>query len=387
MKRILLFLLCCLALLRLPAQNDSCGLRISLLTCGPGDDLYSLWGHSALRVTDMPSHTDLVYNYGTFDFTDPDFYIKFVKGKLLYFVGTEAFSDFVEEYQADGRSIIEQQLLLNCEERRDLAQALRVNAQEENKYYFYQFLFDNCSTRVRDILLKNLRDSAHIKNILPSPVPTFRSLIHVYLDQGGQYWSKLGIDLALGSLIDREPTNQEAMFLPDYLMKGFDSASIHDTAVVGAKRQILPGISRPVDNNPLFSPVHTTVFLLVLGVALSLLNSSWSRRILNVLDVTLFVVTGAIGCFLLFMWVGTAHDLTADNYNLLWALPLNLPAAFFVLKNSSWVRKYLMGTAVFYLLLVLFWSLIPQGMNPAFLPIAMLMGMRSFARTFKRPAR
>lgn len=349
--------------------------------------MYSVWGHTALRVTDPQSRTDIVYNYGTFDFTDPDFYIKFVKGKLLYYVGTEAFSDFVEEYQEDRRSIIEQELRLSCKEKTDIVQALRVNARKENRYYFYQFLFDNCSTRVRDILMNNVRDTVHVKNILPQPVPTFRNMIHVYLDRGGQDWSKLGIDLCLGSLIDRKPTNHEAMFLPDYLMKGFDSASIHDSAIVGARRWIIPEIVRPINNDSLFSPIHTTVVLLALVAALSLLNRSWSRRILDVLDVTLFFLTGAIGCFLVFMWVGTEHDLTANNYNLLWALPLNLPVAFVILRPRNWTRKYLMASAIYYLILVLFWALIPQGMNPAFLPIAILMGLRSFARTFKQPGR
>src|SRR5688500_1732759 len=124
------------------SQIDTCNTRITLLTCGPGEELYSLFGHSALRVTDATG-LDIIFNYGTFDFDDPQFYVKFVKGKLLYFVSTERFSDFRRSYQYENRSIIEQDLHLTCEERQRLFDALRINAREENKYYAYEFLFDN----------------------------------------------------------------------------------------------------------------------------------------------------------------------------------------------------------------------------------------------------
>jgi hypothetical protein len=385
MKQIFLFLACLFSMAVSFAQTDSCNLRISLLTCGPGEDLYSVFGHTAVRVTDRIAHTDIIYNYGTFDFSDPDFYIKFVKGKLLYFVSVEQYRDFVYEYQLENRSIIEQLLDLNCTEKYNLSNALITNAREENKYYFYEFLFDNCSTRVRDILKKNIEDSIHFKNILPHPVPTFRNMLHVCLDNGGQDWSKLGIDLALGSLIDRKPTNEEAMFLPDYLMKGFDSAYVKDSALIKSKRTILS--SRPLaKDGGLLTPINTSIFLLVAIFVLTLLNKKWSRSFLNIFDVALFFILGGIGCFLVFMWIGTEHDLTANNYNLLWALPAHFILSFFVLRNRNWVRKYFLLSATYYLLLVLLWSLIPQGMNAAFLPVAILAGLRSFVRSKKNPA-
>ena len=121
------------------AQADSCNLRISLLTCTPGEELYSSFGHSALRVVDRANNFDIVFNYGTFDFDDPDFYTKFVRGKLLYFVSVTTFSDFMSQYEYEGRGVTEQILNLSCDEKQNLLAALNENAKEENKYYKYDF--------------------------------------------------------------------------------------------------------------------------------------------------------------------------------------------------------------------------------------------------------
>ena len=382
MYRIFLLISCFFSQVSSFAQTDSCNVRISLLTCGPGADLYSVFGHTAVRVMDGSAHSDIVYNYGTFDFNDPDFYIKFVKGKLLYFVSVEQYSDFKYEYRSENRSIIEQVLNLSCDQKQNLSKALEFNSREANKYYLYEFLFDNCSTRVRDILKRNSGDSIHFKNILQAPVPTFRNMLHVCLDKGGQSWSELGIDLALGSLIDRKPTNEESMFLPDYLMKGFDSASVNGSVITKSKTVVLTSILKTKETEE-FTPINTTVLLLVIISILTLLHKKWSNRFLDIFDLTLFFITGGTGCFLVFMWFGTEHDLTADNYNLLWAVPSHLFISFFLLRNKNWVRKYFLFSTVFYLLVILLWPAIPQGMNPAFLPFAILIGLRSFSRSRK----
>ena len=155
MKRlVLLFLFPLLIPVISFGQNDSCSLRISLLTCAPGEELYSTFGHTALRVQDPSQGIDQVYNYGTFEF-GPDFYTKFIRGKLLYFLSVEEFGDFMYQYEAQSRSVQEQVLRLDCFEKQKLRSALQVNALEENKYYRYDFLFDNCTTRAGDMVAKN----------------------------------------------------------------------------------------------------------------------------------------------------------------------------------------------------------------------------------------
>ena len=217
----------------LKAQQDpSCNIQISLLTCSPGEELYSTFGHSALRVIDSSTNTDIIYNYGTFDFDDPAFYSKFTRGKLMYFVSVQKFESFFEEYQYYQRGITEQILDLSCSEKEKLVSALRENAKEENKYYKYDFIVDNCTTRLRDIVFKNADAPVITSDIRPNEKITFRKLIHKYLDSSYQYWSKLGIDMLLGRPVDKKLTNNEAMFLPDYLLKGFDSSTIGKKPVV-----------------------------------------------------------------------------------------------------------------------------------------------------------
>jgi len=369
------------SLLSLPSKaQDSCAIEVSLLTCSPGEELYSTFGHSAFRVTDRVMGTDIIFNYGTFEFDDPDFYKKFVRGKLLYYVSAQDFFGFREDYRMEGRGIIEQQLTLDCSDKQALYQALRTNLREENKYYKYDFLYDNCSTRLKDILIKATGGRVTFKNILQQPLPSFRDMIHEYLDAGDQYWSKLGIDMLLGNRIDKIPTNEQAMFLPDYLLKGFDSAAVNGKSIVIKKQSILSRSVQAKDAGYLTQPlVITSVLLLVIGV-LQFSKKPWAARILRGFDSVFFFVLGALGLLMLFMWFGTDHKGCSNNFNLLWAIPFHLPVAFMLYQNKEWVRKYFVLMAGWYFLLFFAWSLLPQGMNPAFVPIVILAFMRSIVR-------
>jgi hypothetical protein len=293
-------------------------------------------------------------------------------------------NDFLYSYQLENRSIIEQVLHLSCENRQKLYKALRINALEQNKYYNYQFLFDNCSTRLRDIVVNNTEGHLVFKRILPVPPPTFRNMIHEYLNRGGQYWSKLGIDLLLGSKIDRKVKNEEAMFLPDYLMKGFDSALIDNVPLIATKRTILkarlPATIQQHDDTSPSPPLLTTFLLLLTGGLLTFIKSKKAQNFLEIFDVALFLIIGALGCLILFMWFGTDHELCRSNYNIIWALPTHLPVAFFLLRKKKWVKQYLKICAILYLLILIAWSFLPQGMNNAFLPLVLLAGIRSFDR-------
>lgn len=363
-------------------SQDSCSLRISLLTCAPGEELYSTFGHTALRVQNIASGTDQVYNYGTFEF-GPDFYTKFIQGKLLYFLSVEEFPDFMYQYEMQSRSIREQVIQLNCDERKKLLAALHTNAQEENRYYKYDFLFDNCTTRARDITRKNTGDSILFRNILPAEKPSFRNLIHSYLDAGKQPWSKLGIDILLGAKLDRKVTNEEAMFLPDYLLKGFDSAMINGRPLVSAPQTIL-ALPPAVKNNGLFTPFVIFSLLLVGGIILSFFSSRKVQNFLRVFDFIFFLFLGLAGILLLFMWFGTDHTVCANNYNLFWALPTHVIAAFFVRSSRPWVRSYFTITAWISLLLLLTWFFLPQQMNNGLLPVVILILLRSWQISKKR---
>ena len=143
------------------------------------------------------------------------------------------------EYEYYKRGVTEQAINISCEEKQRLIAALFENIKEENKYYRYDFNYDNCTTRLRDMLEKAAGKQLETKNILPKPNTTFRNLIHVYLDRGGQQWSKLGIDMLLGNPMDKKVTNREAMFLPDYLLMAFDSSNLNGHTVVSEKKILL----------------------------------------------------------------------------------------------------------------------------------------------------
>jgi hypothetical protein len=346
------------------------------LTCAPGEELYSTFGHTAIRVTDSVNGTDQVFNYGTFQF-GPDFYTKFIRGKLLYFLSIENFSDFMYQYQMESRSVQEQVINLSCSERQQLTTALFTNSLEQNRYYRYDFLFDNCTTRAKDIIAKNTAQQVVFNNILPKNVPSFRDLIHSYLDAGHQYWSKLGIDMLLGAKLDRKVTNEQAMFLPDYLLKGFDHAAKGQESLVVQKKTILQ-IPSPLSKGSVFTPAVVFSLLLVFVIVLSITNKGWALQTLRVFDFLFFFLLGIAGVIMLFMWFGTDHTVCANNYNLLWALPTHFIAAFFLGSKKQWTKKYFTVAYWITILLLAAWFFLPQEMNNVLIPIVLLLLFRTY---------
>ena len=357
--------------------QDSCHFRISLLTCTPGRELYSTFGHSALRVTDSESNIDIIFNYGTFDFDDPNFYSKFTRGKLLYFVSVNRFDNFVQEYTYEQRGIMEQVIHLSCQDKEKLFDALRENAKEENKFYKYDFIHDNCTTRLRDIVFKNTTGTLQTKNIRLGQGVTFRNLIHEYLNKSYQYWSKLGIDILLGSPVDKKITNSEAMFLPDYLLKGFDSTSVDGEPLVSEKKEILKS-TLPPDKSPLLSPFAILAILFLMIALLSFVKNT--NKFFAVFDFILFFFSGALGILILFMWLGTDHPECRNNFNLAWAFPFHIVTVFLIYRKRDWLCYYFLANSILLLLLLVFWMWLPQEMNNAQVPIICILFLRSIVR-------
>lgn len=382
MKKILLRLFFIITLTSLYAgtfAQDTSRLRISLLTCTPGDELYSTFGHSAFRLTDSSSKVngeaiDIVFNYGTFNFDDPGFYTKFVRGKLLYYVSTAYFKDFVEEYQLTNRGITEQVLNLTSEEKIAIQRFLYNNAKDENKYYKYDFLFDNCTTRLRDIIIQHKKIKPAFKRIVPAGT-TFRNEIYKYLDRGDKEWSKLGIDILLGAPTDAIMDSMQVQFLPNNLMKALDSSN-HGNNLVLAKTNLYP-YEESIADKSFFNPlILFSIFLLVI-VALDFSKNKFAARFLYGFDGLLFFLVGAAGILLVFMWLGTDHAMCKNNYNLLWAWPTHAVVAFFIHKKKSWVKKYLMLTVAGLLIVTAAWMFLPQQMNYSLLPVCLLLIYRS----------
>ena len=381
-KSFLFFFLCCLFALAWNSTHaqDSSRIRISLLTCTPGEELYSTFGHSALRVTDSNSVTDHVYNYGTFNFDEPGFYLKFIRGKLRYYVSVENFEDFKSDYIMQNRGMTEQVLNFSETEKINIRHALIENIKEENKYYFYDFFLDNCTTRLRDIIVKYHDPHPELPPVMPVRY-TFRNAIHQYLDSNRQYWSKLGIDLLLGVPTDGVMTTAQQQFLPDNLMLALDATK--NTSIVSAKQDLyLTALQQK--ETVFFTPFVCFVSIFLLFLLLSLIRNPTITRILHGLDAFLFFAIGALGIVMVLMWVATDHSMTKNNYNLLWAWPTHLIYAIFINRDSKRVRLYSLFHTIFLVLLLCVWFFLDQQMNNALLPLLLLMIWRGGSKFINR---
>ena len=362
--------------------QDSSHLRISLLTCTPGEELYSSFGHSAFRIVDSSKAfndrwRDAVYNYGTFNFDDDGFYLKFVQGKLLYYVSAEYFSDFKDLYQSTNRGITEQVLNLTAAEKITVQSFLNNNLKEENKYYKYDFLFDNCTTRLRDILKKNSDSSFTQKPVMP-PGSSVRQAIHQYLDKNNKGWSKLGLDILMGKPCDAIMTAEQMQFLPDNLMKSLDSSS---HPMVLSSQNLYP-VTNENAKKTFFTPFIVFSFLAIFIVLIGYAKNRFAQAFLQGFDGLFFFLTGLLGIILIFMWFGTDHSMTKNNFNLIWAWPTHTILAFFVNSRKGWVKKYFKFTAVALLAVLISWFFLPQQMNNALIPIVLLLIYRSVKKSF-----
>src|SRR5690606_16424401 len=225
MKKILLLVLLLVNTLAFAEVRLTDKAEIRIVTCGPYQgELYSAFGHSAIRVFDPELDIDLIYNYGVFNFNQPNFYLNFAKGHLLYRLAVSRYQPFVESYIEENRYVHEQILNLTPTQNQKVFEFLQWNAKEENMHYYYDYFYDNCATRVRDVMKNALGESVRFEDSHISTSYTIRDLCDLYLQE--QPWGDLGIDLCLGLPMDKPATPWMYMFLPDYLEQGYDHAYI-----------------------------------------------------------------------------------------------------------------------------------------------------------------
>ena len=358
--------------------------EISVITCSPGNEaLYAAFGHSAIRVRDPKLNMDLAYNYGIFDFDQPNFYLNFAKGYLNYKLGVRRFDRFIYAYQYYNRSVYEQVLDLDSAQRQQLYSFLATNALPENQYYFYDYFYNNCATKVWDAMETEFPEEVIFDDNYVETGYSFRDLVNIYTVD--QPWGDFGIDLCLGLPMDKTLSPKEFMFLPDYIFKGFEKSKIirdgEQIPLVKTSRTVFesnPNV--PAPERSIFTPnvVFWSLFILIL--AITLYSAIFKKRRLKVLDIFIFSLFGLLGLFLFALWVFTDHAAASNNLNILWANPLYLVAVGGLLfsRNTRWVKRSFRYNFYFLVLLLLFWYFIPQGYNPAFFPIVMILAIRSW---------
>lgn len=358
---------------------------ISILTCGPYQgEIYSAFGHSAFRIRDPLSHLDVVCNYGTYNFDQPNFYLNFAKGYLYFQFSIEDYQRFENRYVYENRFIHEQVLNLTQQQKEKLFEYLKWNSLPENQYYVYNYFYNNCSTKIRDVILQVLGDDISFDQSYITTGFTFRELTDIYLNH--QPWGDLGIDIGLGLPTDKKAAPLEYMFLPDYLEMGFDHATIikDESRVALVKEKRITHEARK-EEIPVGLPHPMYVFGLLLLLALALTYWDFKRKkISSWFDVILFTTAGLTGLLLLCLWVFTDHRAAAKNFNLLWAAPTHLIAVISLGKSRKWIVKYFLYTSILTLIVLLSWTLLPQKLHYALIPFVATVAIRSFAQFYWR---
>ncbi|MDR1882628.1 MAG: DUF4105 domain-containing protein [Prevotella sp.] len=375
-----LFLSLCVAVADAQTYSLSESAEISLITCGPGESIYSVYGHTAIRIKDAEKGLNYVFNYGMFDFSSPGFTYRFAKGDTYYWVHADKdFDGFVEEYKWRRSSVTEQVLNLSKEEKDKIFTALAINCLPENKTYLYNFFYDNCSTRPRILIENNISGTILYEEILPPT--TFRKIIR-HCNRNHR-WYIFGIELALGAPLDAPTGQKEQLFLPQYLMQAFNHAKIvqpdgtYKNLVVRTSELApnYPKNEHPEDYNPV------TVFWLAFALIaiVSFVEIRFHKRF-RFLDSALFLVYGLTGCVIVFLSFISIHPAVFPNYSIIWAHPLHLlPAvAIFIKPFAGFVGYYRLINGAILIALMLGWNILPQEFNSAFFPIVMILCLRSF---------
>src|SRR5688500_11842030 len=290
---------------------------ISVLTCGPYQkELYSAFGHSAFRIYDPVKGIDVACNYGMFDFSQPNFYLNFARGNNLYMLGIEDYPRFENRYIRENRFIHEQVLNLTNEQKQKLFAYLQRNALPENASYYYDYFYNNCSTKIRDVIREALGDDVKFDESYITADLTIRELTDFYIKKQ-QPWGDLGIDICLGLPMDKRATPLEYMFLPDYVELGFDRASINQNGSIVplVKEKRMNYEERDQDSERgLPHPLYLTGLIALLAVVLTVWDFK-KQKLSYGFDIVLFTVTGLIGVLLTLLWFATNHQAAAKNFN------------------------------------------------------------------------
>ncbi|MEE9364718.1 MAG: DUF4105 domain-containing protein [Cellulophaga sp.] len=359
--------------------------KISILTVGQGDELASTFGHSAIRITDKTIGVDVVYGYGTFDFTTSNFYLKFASGKLNYRISRLQFKYFIESYKQENRWVKEHVLDLSSEEKNQLFLFLENNYLPENRDYKYDFLFNNCATKIWEVLKEVYGDKLVFNESYLEEKFTFRELLHQHLTTNT--WSAFGINLALGSVIDTQATPKEHLFLPIYVFKQLNYATLNKKPLAKNATTLVKERQRETTSfflTPWFW-LSAIAFAIITITYLDLKKNKRSKW----LDFTLFFITGIAGIIVLLLWLATDHSATAVNFNFLWVFPLNCVVGFYLIGKKEvpkWIITYLIFLLALIGITVLLWCIGIQIFSLLFIPLLISFSVRYIylANCFKK---
>jgi len=316
----------------LPLSKDA---KISVLTCGLGNETYSYFGHTAIRVADPGNNIDVVYNYGAFDFRTPNFVAKFAKGDLQYFVIVHSFPEFIEEYNNEKRSVFEQELLIPQDAKQRLFDNLNTTLASEDRFYTYKFIDKNCTSMVVDIINKSLNSTVITKK--GDTDITYRSILFPYFN--GHFYDQLGTSIIFGTKVDQLGTK---IFLPFELKNSLEKTTYQNNSLVN-KTSTLLSFEKETPSS-WWNNIYTYLFILAFVV---LAHN-------KIVDKIYLLILSLIGTFFVFMGFYSFHHELAMNYNVLLFSPLLLILLLFsVIKNKRWTYR----SAVLHLLFLVVYTI------------------------------
>ncbi|WP_308772886.1 DUF4105 domain-containing protein [uncultured Bacteroides sp.] len=352
------------------SQNDS--IQLSLLTCAPGNEIYALFGHTAIRYQNFSQGVDWVFNYGMFSFNTPNFIYRFVKGETDYQLGITPFPYFEAEYALRGSSVYQQVLNLTPLEKQTLLRLLRDNYLPENRIYRYNYFYDNCTTRARDQIEKSIQGKVVYPSV--SWTKTFRGIVHEFTVNSP--WDELGIDLCLGAEADKAIDARKQMFAPFYMRYFADGAYIQDKD--GNTRPFILREEKIVDVSPEIEPPFalTPMGAGALFLFLNVLVAFWQWRKKCIFwgwDVVLYAAQGIAGCIIAFLFFVSSHPTVGSNWLLILFNPIPLFYLPFMVYRDIKRKKdlYHLINLVYLTLFMLLFLPLPQKFNLTVLPLAL----------------
>jgi len=350
-----------------------------LITCGPGTETYSNYGHSALRIIISSQNSDVVYNWGVFEFDVPNFAWKFAKGRLAYMIDSEKVNSFMQTYVYEHRYVISQKINIDSRETRKLVELINDNMKPENRKYRYDFFYDDCSTRIRDLLEKSIGDNLRYPPPEPKDIPTFRNMVGKY--QAPYPWLKFGVDLIMGSTADKKANFRDRMFLPIDMQEGLSKAVVHRSG------KMIPLLQNPVTlidfpaptGKPNFFMAPPFIFTLAIVLVMILGGLIKNRKTLRFLDIFIFSIFSVLSILMIFFNFFTDHAQMKWNLNILWLNPFILAClGALILKKEGriWFRSVFFISAAFLVLQYI----LPQDFEIAFSLMTIILLIRSSVR-------
>ncbi|WP_293895914.1 DUF4105 domain-containing protein [Flavobacterium sp.] len=333
--------------------------KISILTCEEGNELYSIFGHTAIRIQDASNDLDVVYNYGTFDFATENFYLKFIKGDLKYFVTANPYNEFFYEYTIENRSIYEQRLNLTTAQKQQLFDALNKSLLTDEKYYTYRFIHRNCTNMVVDKINQTLGQNCIVKTTEKGK--TYRQILFPYVKN--HFYENLGINIMFGEKVDEDG---KKLFLPNQFMESLKVAKFNGKPIAEQPRTILKATPQAPEKS-LWNNYYSFCLIFLLIVI--------SRKIWIYLSY--FAIIGLLGIFLSLVGIYSFHEEVAYNYNVLLFNPLLLVLIFcFFTKKFIWVQRIAQFSLLMLALLVII--LVNKPNIGMFLPMIICSGILLF---------